>query len=92
MWRQVGILRNGKDLTSAIGQLESIELPKSEKPGRAEYELRNLRELALLMTRSALARHESRGSHYRSDFPYRDDEDFCKHSIVQKSKDVRFEI
>jgi L-aspartate oxidase len=92
MWRQVGILRNGKDLTSAIGQIESIELPKSEKPGRAEYELRNLRELALLMTRSALARHESRGSHYRSDFPYRDDEDFCKHSIVQKSKDVRFEI
>jgi L-aspartate oxidase len=91
LWRQVGILRNGKDLTSAIGQLESIQLPKSEKPGRTEYELRNLRELALLMTRSALARHESRGSHYRSDFPYRDDENFCKHSLVQKSKDVRFE-
>jgi L-aspartate oxidase len=57
----------------------------------AEYELRNLHSLAQLMARSALARQESRGSHYRSDFPYRDDEDFNKHSIVQKGKDVRFE-
>jgi L-aspartate oxidase len=91
MWRQVGILRNGKELASAIEQLQAIELPKSEKPGRAEHELRNLRDLAVLMARSALARQESRGSHYRSDFPYRDDEDFSKHSIVQKGKDVRFE-
>jgi L-aspartate oxidase len=91
MWRHVGILRGGKELASAIDQLQGIELPKSEKPGRAEYELRNLHSLAQLMARSALARLESRGSHYRSDFPYRDDEAFSKHSIVQKGKDVQFE-
>jgi succinate dehydrogenase/fumarate reductase flavoprotein subunit len=68
-----------------------VELPKAEKPGRAEHELRNLHKLALLMARSALAREESRGSHYRSDFPYRNDDDFSKHSAVQESKDVRFE-
>ena len=91
MWRQVGILRDGKDLVTAIEQLQSLELPKSEQHGRAEHELRNMHTLALLMAKSALARQESRGSHYRADFPYRDDEDFNKHSLVQRGKDVRFE-
>jgi L-aspartate oxidase len=91
MWRQVGIMRDGKELAGALTQLQAIELPKSEKPGRTEYEVRNLHSLAVLMARSALAREESRGSHYRGDFPYRDDEKFDKHSIVQKGKDVGFE-
>jgi L-aspartate oxidase len=91
MWREVGIMRSGKELTDAIKNLQAIELPKSEKPGRSAHELRNLHSLALLMAQSALAREESRGSHYRSDFAYRNDEDFSKHSVVQKGKDVRFE-
>jgi L-aspartate oxidase len=91
MWREVGILRSGKELADAIKQLQSLELPQSAKPGRADHELRNLHTLALLIARSALAREESRGSHYRSDFPYRDDDDFSKHSAVQKSKEVWFE-
>jgi len=91
VWRQIGIMRDGKDLAAAITQLQAIEIPECEKPGRAEYEVRNLHSLALLLARSALAREESRGSHYRSDFPYRDDEKFGKHSIAQKGKDVGFE-
>ena len=91
MWQEVGILRSAKELTDAIKQLQTLELPKSEKPGRAGHELRNLHALALLIARSGLAREESRGSHYRSDFPYRNDEDFGKHSAAQKSKDLRFE-
>jgi L-aspartate oxidase len=91
MWRNVGILRSGKELSSAIEQLESMELPKNAKPGRAEHELQNLHSLALLIARSALARTESRGSHYRSDYPYRDDEDFNKHSAVSKGIDITFE-
>src|SRR5713226_473809 len=91
MWRDVGILRSGKELTEGIEQLQALELPKSEKPGRAAHELWNLHTLALLIARSALAREESRGSHYRSDFPYRNDEDLGKHSAVQKGSDVRFE-
>jgi succinate dehydrogenase/fumarate reductase flavoprotein subunit len=43
------------------------------------------------MARCALAREESRGSHYRSDFPYHDDDSFQKHSLIQRSKDVTFE-
>jgi L-aspartate oxidase len=91
MWHEVGIMRSGKELMDAVKQLEAIELPKSEKTSRATHELRNLHTLSLLMARSALAREESRGSHYRSDFPYRNDEDFSKHSAVQKSKGVWFE-
>ena len=91
MWREVGIMRNGKELADAIQQLQALELPKAQKPGRGEHELRNLHTLALLMARSALAREESRGSHYRSDFAYRNDEDFNKHSAVQKGKDIWFE-
>jgi L-aspartate oxidase len=91
MWRDVGIMRNGKELADGIKQLEAIELPKSEKYGRNGHELRNLHTLALLMARAALAREESRGSHYRADFPFRNDEDLAKHSAVQKGKDARFE-
>jgi len=91
MWRNVGIMRTGKDLAEAIKQLEAIEHPKCEKSGRGGHELRNLHTLALAMTRAARAREESRGSHYRSDFPFRNDEDFAKHSALQKGKEVRFE-
>jgi L-aspartate oxidase len=91
MWREVGILRSGKELADAIKQLEALELPKSDKLGRAAHELRNLHALALLIARSGLAREESRGSHYRSDFAFRNDEDFGKHSVVQKGKEVQFE-
>lgn len=92
MWREVGILRSGKELADAIKRLAAVEMPRAEKLGRAEHELRNLHALALLIARSARAREESRGSHYRSDFPYRNDEDFTKHSVAQKGKEVQFEV
>src|SRR5438105_1753007 len=92
MWRDVGIMRNGKELDEAIKQLKAMELPKCEEYGRGDQELRNLHTLALVMARSALAREESRGSHYRSDFPFRNDEEFAKHSAVQKSNEVRLEV
>jgi len=40
MWREVGILRSGKELADAIKQLQALELPKPEKPGRTGHELR----------------------------------------------------
>jgi L-aspartate oxidase len=91
MWRHVGIMRSGKELTAAIGSLKNMALPPVEQPSRPDCELANLHALATLMARSALAREESRGSHYRSDFPYRDDETFQKHSLIQLAKDVIFE-
>ncbi len=100
MWRHVGIMRNGKDLAAAIALLEKLPASRSPLPAesldsphptRHDCELSNLHTLASLMACSALAREESRGSHYRSDFPYREDDLFQKHSVIQRSKDVTFE-
>jgi L-aspartate oxidase len=90
MWNHVGILRNGKELKAALAQLEALELPTATAT-REDYELKNLHSLARLIMRSAIAREESRGSHYRSDFPYRDDDGFQKHSLVSVGKEVTFE-
>jgi succinate dehydrogenase/fumarate reductase flavoprotein subunit len=43
---------------------------------------------ALLVARSALAREESRGAHYRMDYPDHDDKKFLKHSVVRTEKVV----
>ena len=90
MWRHVGIMRSGKELSAAIDFLEKMQLPIPAHRTRLDHELANLHALATLMARSALAREESRGSHYRSDFPYRDDDLFQKHSLIQRAKDVTF--
>jgi L-aspartate oxidase len=48
---------------------------------RAGWELQNLLTIARLMIHSALERRESRGVHFRADFPDRDDEDWAKHIV-----------
>src|SRR6516164_2346264 len=91
MWSCAGILRSGKELKTAIDSLRAMEIPHSERNGRVDRELRNLHALALLIARSALTREESRGSHYRSDFPFHDDEKLQKHSLIAKDHDVTYE-
>jgi L-aspartate oxidase len=91
MWKQVGIMRHGKDLKAALESLKTMELPAAEKNARCDHELKNLHALGALITRCALAREESRGSHYRSDFPYRDDDKFQSHSQVSTNHDPTFE-
>ena len=90
MWKKVGIVREGKMLRLALAQLgewsEKMPPPKS----RAACEARNLYAVARLIARSALAREESRGAHYRLDFPEHHDARFLKHSIL-KGESIRFE-
>ncbi|HVB98129.1 MAG TPA: L-aspartate oxidase [Candidatus Dormibacteraeota bacterium] len=88
---QVEILREGRGLEQAIEQLDRAEVPCPENSSRREWEIFNMWTLARVVARSALARHESRGSHYRSDFPYRDDEQFARHSVITREGPVRFE-
>jgi L-aspartate oxidase len=90
MWSNAGIVRTRQGLTDALRELkalgEHLPLPFS----RRNCEARNIHAAALLITRSALARLESRGAHYRTDYPAHDDAKFKKHSVVTE-KGVRFE-
>jgi L-aspartate oxidase len=65
MWEHVGIDRTGRGLEDGIARLEAIR--KRLPPGATEEQ--NLVDTSLLIARSALARQESRGGHFRSDFP-----------------------
>lgn len=90
MWREVGIIRSGRDMTRALEQLRALDVSSPGSAGRSEHELRNVWTLAQLITRCAIAREESRGSHYRSDFPFPDDEKFHRHSFIARNGKVNF--
>src|SRR5579871_2556344 len=81
-WEQCGIVRCGDGLRTAVERLESCAygpLP----PTRERAALRNIHQVALLIARCALSREESRGAHYRTDFPVKRAE-FEKHSVIHK--------
>jgi L-aspartate oxidase len=82
MWRDAGLLRDAEGLTRAADLLAHLGATLEPVHDRASLELRNLHAVATLITRAALAREESRGGHFRSDFPVRDDAQFQKHSRI----------
>lgn len=73
MWKNVGIIRNKTGLRKAQKQISRIYKKNkiSAKSGYNNYRLttRNMAISALLIIESALRRKESRGTHYRSDYP-----------------------
>ena len=82
MWDKVGIIRNSSDLKKARQKIREWEfILKSELNTTDDFELANLIILADLITNSALQREESRGAHYREDFPDRDDINWKKHIV-----------
>jgi L-aspartate oxidase len=82
MWEHAGLLRDAEllksiDLNMASDYAEAIP---SMQWTRREYEARSLARVARAIVLCALAREESRGAHYRNDFPKRDDARFGMHS------------
>jgi L-aspartate oxidase len=75
-WDLCGIIRTREGLEEACRRLDCADPD-------------NMRLVALLIARCALAREESRGAHYRADFPAKR-EGFARHSIVRKDSDVTF--
>ena len=61
-----------------------ISSPDSEKPNRANLELYHKINTARIMATAAKARKESRGSHYREDYPQRNDEMYSQPIILKK--------
>jgi L-aspartate oxidase len=83
MWEKAGLLRDGDGLRSALAEIRAISAEIPHQFDRELLELRNLQTVGELIVRSALAREESRGAHYRNDFPKRDDERYAKHSMMR---------
>lgn len=81
MWRNVGLFRNAVGLDKTVTQLEAAwqglpnDVPASIEAARHA----SLLTVAFLMARAARRRAESRGAHYRLDFPERDDNAWRKH-------------
>ena len=87
-WNSCGVLRNGPELAAANQSLMANFQGAQTSPGRASFELRNMHQVALLISQAALAREESRGGHYRTDFPAKSAA-FQKHSIITKGPNRR---
>ncbi|HEY0785648.1 MAG TPA: L-aspartate oxidase [Acidobacteriaceae bacterium] len=90
MWREAGLLRDEAGLDRACTRLAEIGQLLGRGRDRASLELNNLHAVATLITRAASARQESRGGHFRSDYPRRDDLRFQKHSVVVSTAAPRF--
>jgi len=88
MWSEVGIVRTRTGMQKAVKALEEMAPKLAHPKTRRGHEAANLHLAALLVARSALAREESRGAHYRMDYPDHDDKRFLKHSIVRADKVV----
>jgi L-aspartate oxidase len=85
-WKDAGIVRDAKRLRSAVLRLDEISAQMVPPTSRRGWEAKNILAAAQLICRSALAREESRGAHYRTDYPFHNDQKFLKHSVVVGEK------
>ena len=81
MWERVGILRDRSSLQRAITEFDQIAA------ARLSTTSRNFVTLALLVSKAALWREESRGGHFRTDFPEQDDA-WRVHSIQKRDAEI----
>ena len=83
LWDDAGLFRSAAALESARSRLAGWSAPSGLS--FATLEDRNLLELAGLLVGAALSRRESRGAHYRDDYPAADPR-FARHSTVQVTR------
>jgi len=98
MMEKCGVFRDEDNLKSCIATIQGLQ--ERHTKGRVTdkgrlfntelyeiIELGNMLKIAEIIATAALARKESRGGHYRTDFPKRDDQEFLKHSLVYQNED-----
>ena len=96
MWAYAGLLREESTLRLGLAAQEACaaalaELAAQGKGSRRLAEALAMSRVAHAILASALARTESRGAHFRNDFPHRDDANFQKHSSFGSDGQVAFE-
>jgi L-aspartate oxidase len=84
MWEDAGLLRDANGLKRAEMRLDALVRGIPRGYSRRAVEARSLFTVAFVIVASALGREESRGAHYRNDFPQRDA--VAKHSVMEKGK------
>jgi len=95
MWDGVGVVREGKNLGNALAELRQLRDVIRGGMTVAKQSLYNydwvealevpkMIDVAEMMAASALSRTESRGAHYRTDFPKEDDEHWLRETVVQE--------
>ncbi len=96
MTEQCSVFRNGQTLEQTllmIGQLKKryLKVGLTNKSRVFNYELQealeldNMLRIAEVIVFSALQRRESRGAHFRSDYPERNDDEWLKHTFVNET-------
>jgi L-aspartate oxidase len=90
MWRDAGLFRNAEGLAAAVQQLDAsyergLAIAHAGSPGASFWRDFNLAIVARLIARAAFGREESRGGHYREDFPSRDDLHWKVHLVDERS-------
>ena len=93
MWEYAGLLREESTLRLGLAAQQTCtegleELARQGKESRRMVEAKAMSCVAEVILHSALARTESRGAHFRNDYPKRDDEHFRKHSISGREDQV----
>jgi L-aspartate oxidase len=86
-WNSCGVLRSGPELAATSKRLAARCFESLPSPDRAAFELRNMHQVASLIALAALAREESRGGHYRTDFPSKSNL-FEKHSRISARRNA----
>jgi L-aspartate oxidase len=83
MGSRAGVLRSAAGLTEAVELLGKIASTGADVIDRSAWEATNVVTVSLALAEAALRREETRGSHWREDFPVRDDPGFAGHFDVR---------
>jgi succinate dehydrogenase/fumarate reductase flavoprotein subunit len=95
MWERVGVVREGRKLQAALDDFRRLREIAQDEVGVASQairynydwvealEIHKMLDVAELMAAAALSRTESRGAHYRTDFPIEDDANWTRETVVQ---------
>jgi len=98
MWDKVGIFRTGKEIQEAITEVERIRENELSRlcvtDNRTRYnrewietlEIQNLVTVAEMVAKAALMREESRGAHFRRDFPKTDNKNWFNNIIIRQER------
>jgi fumarate reductase (CoM/CoB) subunit A len=97
MWKYVAIIRRKEDLEKAVRELNllreklsKIKISSESKCYNQEWieclEAENMLDTATMVAKSALLREESRGAHYREDYPDGNDKKWLKHTVAKQEE------